>query len=367
MNDAKEPVERSRGAELVVPADYPQVLAQIKRKVRSAHRRAVTRANAEMIELYWTIGQTILERQQGAGWGARVIDRLSADLRTEFPEVGGFGRRNLHNMRAVAAAYPDGIVQTVSAQLSWSHVVTLVEKLDEPALRTWYAAATVHNGWTQRVLLNQIKNQTHRRVGAASSNFPATLEQDDSELAQGLTKDPYVFDFLDLTGEVSERELEDALVDKLQATLGELGSGFAFVGRQVPVTSGRQDRHIDLLFFHYHRLAFIVVELKIGTFDPRDAGQLGFYVTWVDENMRLPTHNPTLGILMCADKDDDDTVHYALRSSSQPMAVASYTYEAPYTADELPAPTDEEQEVLADMVTLLERAQGRHLVRPDDE
>lgn len=348
-------------SEMAVPDDYPQVLAQIKKQVRAAHQRAVTRANAEMLTLYWTVGKTILERQENAGWGARVIDRLSTDLRAEFTGVRGLGRSNLHSMRAVAAAYPDGpdsIVQTLSGQLSWSHVVTLVEKLDDPDLRTWYAAAAVHHGWTQRVLLNQIKNKTHRRLGAAPSNFRATLKRADSELAQGLTKDPYVFDFLDLTGQVTERELEDALVDKLQATLGELGRGFAFVGRQVPVKVGRQDRYIDLLFFHLQRLAFIVVELKIGSFDPRDAGQLGFYVTWVDENMRLPAHNPTLGILMCADKDDDDTVQYALRSSSQPMAVASYTYDA-LTADDLPEPVGEERDVLVDMVSLLEQAQGR--------
>lgn len=218
-----------------VPDDYPQVLAQIKQRVRSARQRALTQANQEMVSLYWSIGKTIIERQERSGWGARVIDRLSVDLREEFPQVTGFGRRNLHNMRAVAAAYPAEIVQTVPAQLSWSHLVTLVEKLDDPEVRAWYADAAVSNAWSSRVLINQIKNQTHLRVGAAPSNFTHTLPAPDSELAQEVTKDPYVFEFLDLVGRVSERELEDALVDKIQATLGELGRGFAFVGRQVPV------------------------------------------------------------------------------------------------------------------------------------
>lgn len=343
---------------VAVPDDYPQVLAQIKQQVRSARQRALTQANQEMVELYWAIGKTILERQEQAGWGARVIDRLSTDLRAEFPGVKGLGRSNLHNMRAVAAAYPDGIVQTLSGRLSWSHFLALVDKIDDPELRVWYARAAIGNGWTSRVLINQIKNQTHLRVGAAPSNFTHTLPAPDSELAQEVTKDPYVFEFLDLVGRVSERELEDALVDKIQATLGELGRGFAFVGRQVPIQVGRRDHFIDLLFFHVERLAYVVVELKIGHFDPRDAGQLGFYVAWVDENLRRPAHRPTLGILMCADKDDD-AVRYALRSSAQPMAVASYTYEDAYTADSLPEPVGDELPVLIDMVALLERAQGQ--------
>ncbi|MFT4010935.1 MAG: PDDEXK nuclease domain-containing protein [Nocardioidaceae bacterium] len=344
-------------ADLAVPDDYLQVLAQIKQQVHVARQQAFALANKELVSLNWSIGKTILERQQNAGWGARVIDRLSADLRAEFPGMTGFARSSLHNMRAVAAAYPDGIVQPLAGRLSWTHLVTLVEQLDDPEIRVWYAEATARNGWSKRVLLNQIKNRTHLRVGAAPSNFAATLPAPDSELAQEVTKDPYVFEFLDLVGRVSERELEDALVDQIQATLGELGRGFAFVGRQVPIVVGSRDHFIDLLFFHVERLAYVVVELKIGHFDPRDAGQLGFYVAWVDENLKIPDHRPTLGILMCADKSDD-AVRYALRSSAQPMAVASYTYEDAYTADSLPEPVGDELPVLIDLVALLERAQS---------
>jgi len=325
-----------------VPDSYPVVLEQLKAAVRSAQVAALRAVNTELIELYWSIGITILAQQATAGWGAKVIDRLAGDLRAEFPHMRGFSRSNLYSMRACAASWPQGIVQTPIGQISWSHVVVLLEKLDDAETRNWYAAAAHTHGWSSRVLLNQIKNQTHLRVGAAPSNFAELLPAEDSELAQQLTKDPYVFDFLDLAGEVSERELEDQLMSRLQRTMAEFGHGFAFVGRQVHFEVGGEDFHIDLLFFHVTQLRYVVVELKIGKFKPNYLGQLGFYVALVDGELRnVAVHAPTVGILLCADTNQR-VVQYALGGSSQAVAVATYTYDTlpAEVRSTLPTPED---------------------------
>ncbi len=242
-------------------------------------------------------------------------------------------------MRTFAAAFPE-ITQQAVARLPWGHVTVLLDKLDDQAERDWYAAAAVQHGWSRNVLLNQIMNRLHARVGAAPSNFPAQLPAADSELAQQLTRDPYVLDFLDLTTPVAERDLETALVDRLQAFLLELGHGFAFVGRQYHFAVDGDDFYIDLLFFHWPQSRFVVVELKVGRFAPEHLGQLGFYVAWVDDNLRTPDrHSPTVGILLCAGRNDS-VVRYALAGSTAPMAVADYTYDTLPAAVRDSVPTD---------------------------
>lgn len=307
------------------PSDYAATLEDLKRRVRDARFTAQRRVNTELILLYQSIGQTLLERTESEAWGSGVITQLANDLRAEFPEMKGFSPSNLKYMRLFARGWPDrdAIGQQPAGQLPWGHLMLLLDKLDTLELRDWYAAAAVRHGWTRDVLRHQIATAFHDRAAAAGSNFAQALERTDSELAQQITKDPYILDFLALDGDASERVLEQGLVDRIIDTLRELGAGFAFVGRQVHFDVDGDDFYIDLLFFHTEQLRYVVVELKTGKFKPEHSGQLGFYVALVDERLRRPQHAHTVGILLCSDKNAS-VVRYALASSQAPIAVSSY-------------------------------------------
>jgi len=339
-----------------LPDGYADLLEQLKRAVAAARWQAQRVVNTELLRLYWRLGNAVLERQREEGWGTRVIDRLATDLRAAFPEMRGLSRSNLKYMRQMAAAWSEeAIGQQPVGQLPWGHVTVLLDRLDDQAQRDWYAAAAVDHGWSRNVLQQQIMNQLHRRVGAAPSNFPAQLPPGDSELAQQLTRDPYVLDFLDLTGPVRERDLEDALVHRVQALLLELGHGFAFAGRQYHFEVDGDDFYIDLLFFNWSQNRFVVVELKIGSFEPGHLGQLGFYVSWVDQNLKQPElHSPTIGILLCAGRNDN-VVRYALASATAPLAVANYTYDTLPPAVRESVPSGEQ---LGTAVTAALRGEG---------
>lgn len=309
-----------------MPGDYATTLEELKRHVHAARFQAQRRANTELLMLWWRIGRTILARQLREAWGTGVLERLATDLRTEFPSMKGFSRRNLLYMRAFAQAWPDfdKDVQRPVAQLPWGHIIELLDKLDDQELRGWYAARDVAHGWSRSVLAHQITTGLHEREAAALTNFNGALEQPDSELAQQITRDPYALGFLAVDSDVAERELEKRLVDRIVDTLHELGPGFAFVGRQVHVDVDGDDFFVDLLFFHVEQLRYVVIELKTTKFDPRDAGQLGFYVALVDDKLRIADkHEPTVGILLVADKNDA-VVRYALASTTQPVAVSRY-------------------------------------------
>lgn len=312
------------------PDEYAAALEQIKRHVRSARYRVQRRVNAELLHLHWQIGATLSDRQRAGGWGSNAVGRLADDLRAEFPAMKGFSRRNLLYMRALAEAWPDPdeFVQRPVAQLPWGHVIELLHKLNDSTLREWYAAKDVQHGWSRAVLAHQIKTDLYAREGAAPSNYRLALEQADSELAQELTKDPYVLDFVALDGDATERSLENDLVARIIETLRELGPGFAFVGRQVHFDVGGDDAFIDLLFFEVRQLRYVVIELKTSKFDPRDAGQLGYYVAIVDDRLRIhDKHQPTVGILLVADKNET-VVRYALAGTSHPVAVSRYDLSA---------------------------------------
>jgi len=306
------------------PAGYADLLATVKDRVRMAQVRAHRAVNTELLTLYWAIGQAILDRQQDEGWGTRVIDRLAEDLRAEFPEMRGLSRSNLKYMRQAAAAWPGPIGQQPVGQLPWGHITVLLDKLPEASERDWYAAAAAEHGWSRKVLLNQILGGLRQRLGAAPSNFSLRLADTDSELVQELTKDPYIFDFLTITQHARERDVEQALMQRIQDTLLEFGRGFAFVGRQVHFDVDGDDFYVDLLLFHVEQLRYVVVELKIGRFEPEHLGKLGFYVAVVDDRLRLEAHSPTVGILLCASRNEA-VVRYALANNRAPMAVASYT------------------------------------------
>jgi predicted nuclease of restriction endonuclease-like (RecB) superfamily len=307
-----------------LPIDYSATLAAIKQRVQAQRLRVVTAANAAMIELYWEIGRTILDRQQSAGWGAKVIDRLSADLRAAYPDMQGFSPRNLKYMRAFAAAWPEpSFVQAPLAQISWYHNIALLEQLDDTGTRLWYARSALLNGWSRNVLVLQIENRAHERHGKAVSTFARTLPPADSDMAEQIFKDPYLFDFLGTADPRREREVEQALVDHIQRFLLELGTGFAFVGRRVHLEVGDQDFYLDLLFYHLKLRCFVVLELKAVPFDPAFIGQLNLYLSATDDLLRHSDDKPTIGLLLCRSRNEL-VVEYALRDVDKPIGVARW-------------------------------------------
>lgn len=253
--------------------EYQSLLADLKQRIQEAQVRAGLAVNRELVLLYWSIGREILSKQQAQGWGAKVIDSLAVDLRRSFPDLHGLSPRNLKYMRAFAEAWPDeAIVQQLVAQIPWGHNVRLLDHVKSPEERHWYVQQTIANGWSRNILLLQIDSGLYRRQGKALTNFARALPEPQSDLAQQILKDPYNFDFLTLSSEAKERDLERALLDHIRQFLLELGVGFAFVGSQYPLEIAGQDFRLDLLFYHLRLRAFIVLEIKATTFKPEYAG-----------------------------------------------------------------------------------------------
>ncbi|KVO05931.1 hypothetical protein WM28_03265 [Burkholderia ubonensis] len=304
--------------------DYRSWLTDLKQRVEHARQRAAASANRELVMLYWQIGRDILERQQRRGWGAKVIDQLARDLKDAFPDMRGFSPRNLKYMRALAQAWPaPEFVQQPAAQLPWFHLCTLLDKVKDPADRDWYAGKSLEHGWSRNVLAMQIDTQAHTRAGSAVTNFDARLPPPQSDLAREALKDPYVFDFLGLTEDAQERDIEQALTRHITRFLLELGAGFAFVGRQYRLEVGGDEFFIDLLFYHLKLRCYVVVELKATPFRPDYAGQLNFYLSAVDAQLRAPEDQPTIGLLLCRERNRL-VAEYALRGMANPMGVAEY-------------------------------------------
>ncbi len=306
------------------PEGYADWLAELKSRIHSAQQRATLAVNRELVLLYWQIGRDILVRQADQGWGAKVIDRLAHDLRNVFSKMKGFSPRNLKYMRAVAEAWPEPeFVQQAAAQLPWFHLCTLIDKLATREERDWYLAKAVEHNWSRNVLVMQIETRLRERQGKAVTNFEQRLPKPQSDLARESIKDPYRFDFLGLTDEAQEREIESALVQHVTRFLLELGAGFAFVGRQVLLDVGGEEFFIDLLFYHLKLRCYVVIELKAGKFKPEHLGQLGFYLTAVDRQVKSEQDNPTIGLLLCKSKNQV-VAEYALGDKSQPMGIAEY-------------------------------------------
>ena len=306
------------------PEGYADWLTDLKGRIHTAQQRATLAVNRELVLLYWQIGRDILARQSAQGWGTKVIERLAHDLRTAFPEMKGFSPRNLKYMRAFAQAWPDEkFVQEVLAQLPWYHQLALLDKLPGPETRRWYATKAIEHNWSRNILVMQIETRLLERSGTAVTNFDASLPKPQSDLARESLKDPYRFDFLGLTDEAQEREIENALVKHVTEFLLELGAGFAFVGRQVLLDVGGDEFFIDLLFYHLKLRCYVVIELKGGKFKPEHLGQLGFYLTAVDAQVKHPQDAPTIGLLLCKSKNKV-VAEYALRDKAQPMGIAEF-------------------------------------------
>ncbi|KAB7727033.1 DUF1016 family protein [Rudanella paleaurantiibacter] len=310
--------------EQTLPDNYIQLLDELKTEIRQARLRATVAANAELLRLYWHIGNAILTRQDKAKWGDRVTAQIATDLQREFPEMQGLSHRNIKYMRQFAAAYPDFTIgQRPVAQLPWSHHLILLEKIKQPETRLFYMAKASEHGWSRDVLSLQIKSGLHERQGKAITNFEHRLPAPQSDLAQQLIKDPYIFDFLTLREDFQERELEDALTGHITRFLLELGAGFAYVGKQYHLEVGDQDFYLDLLFYHLKLRCYVVIELKRGKFQPEYAGKLNFYLSVVDAQLKTEADQPSIGLLICQDKDRV-IAEYALKDINKPIGISAY-------------------------------------------
>jgi len=309
---------------LGLPEGYEPFLKELKERIRTAQVGAALAVNRELVLLYWSIGRDILARQKQHGWGAKIVDRLAADLHSAFPEMTGLSPRNLKYMRALAEAYPDEqFVQQVVAQIPWGHNVRILDYVKSSTEREWYIRQTIQNGWSRNVLVHQIESGLYRRQGKALTNFTRTLPASQSELAQQVVKDPYNFDFLTITEEAREREIERALIEHIRDFLLELGIGFAFVGSQYPIQVGGEEFRLDLLFYHLRLRAFIVLDLKVGEFQPEFSGKMNFYLSAVDDLLRHPDDQPSIGIILCKSKNKV-VAEYALRDIRKPVGVSEY-------------------------------------------
>jgi predicted nuclease of restriction endonuclease-like (RecB) superfamily len=306
------------------PEGYDEFLLKLKERIRTAQVKAVFAVNRELILLYWQIGREILERQHRAKWGAKVIERLAADLHREFPGMTGLSRTNLLYMRAFAESWPEEpFVQQVVGQIPWGHNLRVLDLVKGRKEREWYIRQAIEHGWSRNVLVHQIESGLYRRQGKAQTNFQATLPAPQSELAQQTLKDPYNFGFLALAEDAREKELEVGLLEHLRKFLLELGVGFAFVGSQYPIEIGGEDFKLDLLFYHIRLRSFVVIELKMGAFKPEYAGKMNFYLAAIDDLLRHQGDQPSIGIILCKSKNAI-IAEYALREATRPIGVSEY-------------------------------------------
>ncbi len=303
---------------------YTDFLQSLKARIQERQLRAAIAVNRELVLLYWEIGREILQRQAEQGWGTKVIDRLAQDLRKAFPSIKGFSPRNLHYMRAFAEAYSDeAIVQQVVANLPWGHNVRLMEAVKDPEERLWYAQQAIEQGWSRNMLLLHIDKQLYRERTSAVTNFDRTLPATQSDLARELLKDSYQLDFLSLAPNMQEQDYQKALVNHIRDFLLELGVGFAFVGSHYCLKVGGEDFFVDLLFYHLKLRCYVVIDLKMGEFQPEFSGKMNFYVSAVDDLLRHPEDRPTIGMILCRSKNRA-IAEYALRDVQKPIGIATH-------------------------------------------
>lgn len=317
----RTPLKASGGA--ASASEYTQFLENIKKDVLQTQLKAALSVTKELTLLYWRIGKSLSEKMSAEGWGAKVVETLAQDLKKSFPDIAGFSLRNLRYMRTFAETYDNENVATAVATLPWGHNIAILEKLHNNDQRFWYVQKTIENGWSRASLIMWIESDLYGRQGKAITNFKATLPESYSDLAEQTLKDPYNFAFLTIDKKAREREVESELMSHMQKFLLELGQGFAFMGRQYPITVGSKDFFIDMLFYHVTLRCFIVVELKAEEFDVRNLGQVNLYLSAVDSLLRHPGDQPTIGLLLCRTKDNY-VAEYALRDINKPIGVASY-------------------------------------------
>jgi len=344
-------------AALTLPESYLPFLEEVKTRIQQSQIKAAISVNQELIKLHWWLGKEIVNRQETEKWGTQVIERFCKDIQSGFPGLKGFSRSNVFYMRTFYKTYE--IVQQAAGQLEtppdfclnipWWHNVILIDKVKNLTEREWYARKAIENGWSRSMLELWIESELYHRKGKAPNNFQKTLPSPQSDLAEQTLRDPYNFDFMTIIQEAREKEIEDGLMIHIQKFLLELGHGFAFVGRQVPLRVGDQNYSLDLLFYHIKLRCYFVIELKAVPFKPEFTGQMNFYLAVVDDKMKGSEDNPSIGLILCKSKNAV-TVKYALEGVLSPIGVASYETAL---ADSLPAdfkaslPTVEEIEAEA--------------------
>ena len=327
----QQAISRDKGS---FPDSYLETLNKLKEKIRSTQIKAALKVNQELIQLYWEIGVAISEKQEKEGWGAKTIEKLAKDLKESFPHTKGFSRTNISYMVQFAKEYPEiEIIQQLVGQIPWGHNLILIQRLSKKEERVWYVKKIIENGWSRSMLSIWIDSDLYRREGNAITNFTNTLPSPQSDLANQTLKDPYCFDFLSLTENYKEKDLEKGLTDHIQKFLVELGKGFAFVGKQYELKIADTIYYLDLLFYHLELNCFCVIELKGTAFKPEYAGKINFYLSAVDDLLKRPHDNPSIGILLCKDKKKTE-VEYALRGIEKPIGVASFETEIVKTLPE---------------------------------
>ncbi len=324
----------------MIDDNLKNIISSIKEEIKNTQIKTMQEVNANLIMLYFKLGKFVSENKQ---YGNNFTKQLSIELKLSFPNMKGFSERNIRSMRLFYEEYADDEKwQQLVAKLPWGHNLLLIEKIKDKDIRQIYAENTIKNGWSRNVLAIQIETNFHKRIGNCNNNFGTLLPPKDSDLVKNTIKDPYIFDFITLNKDYKEKELEEALINKIRNVLIELGKGFSFVGNQYKITVENQDYYIDLLFYHLELRCFVVVELKVSEFKPEYIGQLGFYVTAIDETVKKDCDAPTIGLLLCRGKKRV-TVDWSLKSTSVPIGVSTYELKERLTKELLDKlPTEEE-------------------------
>jgi len=308
----------------ILEQDYSILITDLKKRVAESRYRATLSVNKEMVLLYRHIGQQILKSQKEKGWGAKVIEKLSKDLRSAFPEMKGFSRTNLLYMRKFASEYPsEEIVQQLAGLLPWGHNMALLDKISGEKEREFYMQKAIQNGWSRDIMEMQIESNLYERQGEGVNNFDKRLPNLQSDLVHNMTKDPYIFDFLSISDDAHEREIEKGLIAHMQKFLLELGEGFAFVGNQYHLEVGGQDFFVDMMFYNLKLRCYFVIELKNTAFKPEYSGKLNFYLSVIDDKLKHKDDNPSIGLILCRSKNKV-VAEYSLRGMEKPIGLSEY-------------------------------------------
>ena len=306
-------------------ADYQQFLEEIKQKVYQAQYQALKAVNKKLITLYWEIGQSIVEKQEQYGWGKSIVENLSKDLQIDFPGAKGFSSQNLWYMRQFYLEYKNNArLQPLVGEISWSKHLVIMSKAKDDLEREFYIKMTKQYGWSKSILVHQLENKAYKRFLLNQTNFDKTLAKEYKHQAKLAVKDSYSFDFLEMNEAYSEREMELGLLKHIRKFLLEMGGDFAFIGNQYKLEVGEDEFYIDLLLYHRQLRSLVAIELKTTQFKPEHAGQMQFYLTALDETVKAKHENPSIGIVICKEKNRT-VVEYALKRTSTPIGVANYT------------------------------------------
>ena len=305
--------------------EFASWINSLKKKVQSARQKIAFSINSQLLELYWEIGKDVDSKLKSSNWGTNIIDKISSELTSEFPDIKGFSRRNIYAIRQWYLFYSqkyEFVPQDV-AQIPWGHNRLIISKIKDIQIAEFYIEQCLKNVWDRDTLEIQIKSALHNRIGSSSNNFLNTLPDNQSKLANETLKDPYNFDFLGLQEDVLEKVIEDELTKHITKFLLELGKGFAFIGRQYKIEISETDYFIDMLFYHLELRSYVVIELKSGKFKPEYTGKLNFYLSAINSQLKKEFDNPTIGILLCKSKDKIEA-EYALRDINKPMGISEY-------------------------------------------